>query len=343
MAVIDGKIGVLLVNLGTPDSPEPKSVYRYLIQFLTDKRVIDLSWWKRQILVRGIIVPSRYKNSTHGYKQLWTKDGSPLKVYGEGLKDKMQQMLGNQYVVALGMRYQNPSIQSAVDELLDANIARMVVFPLYPQYASSSTGTVVEEVLRCVAKELTIVPVTVVPPFYDSESVNNIFADHARKLNIERFDHILFSYHGLPVRHLVEGCRSGFCKSKEGCCDKIIPENQHCYGAHCHATTKEIAKILGLKEDQYTLCFQSRLGSEPWLEPYTSDVLKDLAARGKKKVLVFSPAFVADCLETLVEIKKEYRDEFIQCGGEELVLVPSLNDDPAWIKVASEMVKANSW
>ncbi|MBK9212587.1 MAG: ferrochelatase [Saprospiraceae bacterium] len=343
MGNFEGKIGVLLVNLGSPDAPEPKSVYRYLIQFLTDKRVIDLSWLKRQILVRGIIVPRRYKTSTHGYQQLWTKDGSPLKVYGEKLKLGMQQVLGNQYVVALGMRYQNPSIQSAVDELLDANITKLVVFPLYPQYASSSTGTVVEEVLRCLSKELTIVPMTIVPSFYSEKSVNNIFADHARKLNIERFDHVLFSYHGLPVRHLVEGCRSGYCKSKEGCCNKIIPENQHCYGAHCHATTKEIAKTLGLKEDKYTLCFQSRLGSEPWLEPYTTDVLKDLAAKGKKKVLVFSPAFVADCLETLVEIKMEYRDEFLQAGGEELVLVPSLNDDPAWIKVASEMVKANSW
>ena len=335
-----GKKGVLLVNLGTPDDPSTSSVRRYLKQFLLDARVIDYPWLPRNLLVRGIISPFRSFSSAKLYKQLWTENGSPLKYYGEILAKGVQEHLGDEYIVELAMRYQSPSIKSALDKLLDAQVSEVIVMPLFPQYASATTGSVHEEVMRLLAKKQTIPNVKMVNSYYDHTPMIEIFADNARDFDLDSYDHILFSYHGLPQRQLKKADTCGHCLQVENCCQTISIRNQFCYSAQCHATTKAIAENLGLKEEQYTTCFQSRLGPEAWAQPYTSKIIEEQAEHGAKRLIVFSPAFVADCLETVIEISDEYQEEFEEAGGEKVDLVPSLNDNPRWIKVVADMVAA---
>lgn len=335
-----GKKGVLLVNLGTPNAPTYRSVFTYLNQFLTDGRVIDIPWLPRQILVRGIIVPFRSNSSAKLYKQLWTDKGSPLKFHGYALQEGVQKILGDDYLVELGMRYQNPSIESAFNNLVDAYVSEIIVLPLFPHYASASTGSVHEEVMGLLSKMQAIPPVKMINSFYDNPDMIKVFADNARKYDLEKFDHVLFSYHGLPQRHMRKADHSkSHCLKKEKCCETMCAENQFCYGAQCFATTHALAKELGISEDQYTQCYQSRLGRDPWMQPYTSDIIKERAEKGDKNILVFCPAFVADCLETTIEIKVEYQEEFEEEGGEHLQLVESLNDNPAWIEAVAKMIK----
>ena len=334
-----GKKGVLLVNLGTPDAPTRGAVYRYLKQFLLDRRVIDYPWLARNILVRGIIAPFRSGKSAKLYQQLWTENGSPLKYYGDLLAKGVQQRLGDAYTVALGMRYQSPSIESAIDELLSQQVSEIIVFPLFPQYAGATTGSVHEEVMRVLAKKESIPNVKMVNSYYDEPSMIQIFADNARGFDLDSYDHILFSYHGLPQRQLRRADDCNHCLQKEDCCETISKINQFCYSAQCHATTKAIATELGLDRQRYTTTFQSRLGPEAWAQPYTSAVLEEQAEHGAKRILVFSPAFVADCLETIIEISDEYQEEFEEMGGEKVDLVPSLNDDPRWMDTVTKLVK----
>jgi ferrochelatase len=335
-----GKKGVLLVNLGTPDEPNRGAVYRYLKQFLMDRRVVDYPWLPRTLLVNGIIAPFRSGSSSKLYKMLWTEEGSPLKVYGERVAKGVANILGEDYVVELAMRYQNPSIASALKRLLDQQVAEIIVFPMFPQYASATTGSVHEEVMRLLAKEETIPNVKLINSYFDYEPIIDIFADNAKKFDLSSYDHILFSYHGLPQRQLRKGDpTNAHCTKKENCCQQLTLVNQFCYSAQCHATTRAIAGKLNLNEDQYTTTFQSRLGPEEWAKPYTIKTIEDLAEKGVKRLLVFSPAFVADCLETIIEIGTEYQEEFEEMGGEHVDLVPSLNDDPRWIQAVADLVK----
>ncbi len=338
--MISTKKGVLLVNLGTPNSPSRKDVYVYLKQFLLDPRVIDIGWLPRNLLVRGIIAPFRSGDSAKLYKKLWTPEGSPIKVYGEQLKIGVQKILGEDYQVELAMRYQNPSIESALENLFKNDINDILIFPLFPQYASASTGSVHEEVMRIVSKQQNIPDIKFINSYCDNEDMAKIFADNARKYDIDSYDHILFSYHGLPKRQIRKGDPYDYC-FKENCCNTLTKKNQFCYCAQCTATTQAIAKELNLKPDQYTQCYQSRLGSDPWIQPYTSDILKERSEKGDKKLLVFCPAFVADCLETTIEVSEEYMEEFEEMGGEHVQLVESLNDNPKWFELVANMVRSH--
>ncbi|MEO1434861.1 MAG: ferrochelatase [Bacteroidota bacterium] len=337
-----GKKGVLLVNLGTPDSPTRKDVYRYLKEFLLDPRVIDIPWLPRNLLVRGIIAPFRSGESAKLYKKLWTPEGSPLKVFGYAVQEGVQEILGEDYVVELAMRYQNPSIKEVILSMLEKRISQLAVIPLFPQYASATTGSVHEEVMRVLSQEAEILPVHFVNSYYDYEPMIDVFVQRAKQYDMESFDHILFSYHGIPQRQLIKPDRCNHCMQTEGCCETISPANQFCYGAHCHATTKAIVEKLGLEKSQYTLCYQSRLGKTPWMQPYTSEVIEHLAEKGAKRLLVFCPAFVSDCLETTLEISEEYQEEFEEYGGELVQLVEGLNDHPGWIAAVAQLARESS-
>jgi ferrochelatase len=334
-----GKKGILLINLGTPDAPSRGAVYTYLKQFLTDGRVIDIPWLPRNLLVRGIIVPFRSGSSAKLYKKLWTEKGSPLKIYGERLAEGVQQHLGEEYEVELAMRYQNPSIESALNKLLAKQVSEIVVFPLFPHYASASTGSVHEEVMRLLSKRQVIPSLKLVNSYYDDPRLIDGFVENSKKFDLETYDHVLFSFHGIPQRHMRKADDCGHCLKVENCCNTISISNQFCYSAQCHATAQAIVEKLGLSKDQYTICYQSRLGNDPWMQPYTSDIIEERAKKGDKRMLVFCPAFVADCLETTIEILDEYKEEFIEKGGEHIDLVESLNDNPNWIKTVAEMVK----
>ncbi len=339
---VKGKTGVMLVNLGTPDAPQRGAVYRYLRQFLLDPRVIDYPWLPRQLLVQGIIAPFRSGSSAKLYRRLWTAEGSPLKVYGQRLAAGVQALLGDSYAVALAMRYQQPSIASAIRQLMDQQVSEIVVFPLFPQYASATTGSVFAEVMAVLEKEEVIPPLRLVRDYYDHEPMIEVFAANASAFDLASYDHFIFSYHGLPQRQLRKADRCDHCLKSPDCCQTISSVNQFCYSAQCHATTQAIAGKLNLPEEKYTTTFQSRLGPEKWAQPYTSEVIKNLAERGAKRLLVFSPAFVADCLETLIEIKVEYLEMFEALGGEHLDLVPSLNDDSRWFEAVANLVMKNA-
>lgn len=336
------KTGVLLVNLGTPDSPAPKDVYRYLIEFLTDARVIDTPWLSRQLLVRGLIVPRRYRQSAKSYKAIWTPEGSPLKVYGQRVKEKLQQSLGSEFCVELAMRYRSPSIEDALQRLMQEHLDRLIVLPLFPQYASATTGSVHQKVMEIISKWINIPEIILIDHYADHPEMIRAFCEAAKPFHIPDYDHVLFSFHGLPARQLIHADGKGHCLQKKDCCKKISATNYQCYSAQCHSTAQALVNALKLSPEQYSLSFQSRLGKEPWLEPYTSEVIHALAKNGKKRILVFCPAFVCDCLETVFEIGVEYADEFKKAGGEMLQLVPGLNDHPQWITALKKIVLERS-
>lgn len=331
--------GVLLINLGTPDSPKTADVRKYLTQFLNDPRVIDISPVGRFFLVNGIIVPFRAPKSAKLYEAVWTKEGSPLLVHSNKMKDLLQKELGENYLVELGMRYQSPSLGSALDKLRKANVDKIIMIPLYPQYASSSTGSSVAEAIRLMQKWEVTPSVEVISKFYDNPDFIDACVDVAKKYNIDDYDYVIFSYHGLPERHIMKGsahygsdsCRLG------SCCDTITQKNKYCYRANCFETTRQLVKRLNIPEGKYESTFQSRL-DDKWIKPYSDKVIEELAKKGKKKILVFSPAFVADCLETLYEIGTEYDEIFKEFGGEKVTLVESLNDNPVWINALKNMV-----
>ncbi|MFC3197260.1 ferrochelatase [Parapedobacter deserti] len=335
------KKGVLLINLGTPDSPAVPDVKRYLIEFLMDGRVIDIPAWRRTLLVKGIIVPFRAPNSAKLYREIWdSQTGSPLLHYSKVQRQLLQQQLGADYHVELAMRYQNPSIPKALANLKRLNVDSIRIVPLFPQYASATTGSVIEKITEEIRDWPTFPALSVANHFYDNELMVEVFVENAKKHRPETYDHFLFSYHGLPVRQLldVDGSGKHVC-DQAGCRERIDGLNKFCYVAQCYATTRLIAGRLDLKTDDYTVCFQSRLGKTPWIQPYTSDVLKEAAAKGKKRLLVFSPAFVADCLETIYEIGTEYATEFKELGGEKVQLVESLNDHPKWIAALEQLAR----
>ena len=335
-----GKKGVLLVNLGTPDSTSVKDVRRYLDQFLMDERVIDFPAPGRFLLVKGIIVPFRSPKTAKLYREIWDENGSPLFHYSKLQAAMLQEKLGEEYHVELAMRYQNPSVESALKKLKDGLVDSIKVIPMFPQYASASAGSVLQLVMEMVSKWQTIPHISFVNSFHDNEKMIEIFADNAAKYKPETFDHILFSFHGLPERQLRKCDHTkNYCLKNPDCCQTLHDTNKFCYSAQSHDTARLIAAKMGLERENYTVCFQSRLGKDPWVQPYTTDVLKKLAAEGKKRLLVFSPAFVADCLETLYEITEEYQEEFKELGGEHVQLVESLNDDPRFIEALEGMIR----
>jgi ferrochelatase len=336
-----GKTGVLIVNLGTPDSPSVPDVRKYLREFLMDGRVIDIPYLNRWLLVNLIIAPFRAPKSAKVYKEVWTEKGSPLKTYGLEVEKLLQQALGNEYVVKLAMRYQNPSIQVALDHFRTQGFSRIIVIPFFPQYASASTGSVYEKVMDLV-KDWQIIPeIRFVNSFLDHPKFIQAFVELGKKyMAAERYDFFLFSYHGLPERQIRKGDCTNTCL-QGNCCATLHAMNQHCYRAQSFETTRILVKELGIAEDQYAVSFQSRLGRDPWIKPYTDEVIQELTAKGIKRVLVFSPSFVADCLETTIEIGEEYKELFEKNGGEHWQLVESLNDNLLWIETLVELVKEN--
>lgn len=333
------KIGILLVNLGTPDSPRPADVYRYLIEFLTDARVMDISWLMRQLLVRGVIVPFRYRQSAHSYQAIWTAQGSPLKLYGYRVRDRLQEKLGDRFYVALAMRYQNPSIEEALAQLTEARVDSIVVMPLFPHYASATTGSVHQKVMETVS-QFEVIPEMVFISHYGSHpKLIEAFAESASGYDLKEYDHVLFSFHGLPQRQILKADRNGCCLKSSDCCHELSSKNQQCYSAQCYATANELATALQLQNGEYSIVFQSRLGKDPWLQPYFSEAIETLAHQGKKKILVFCPSFVCDCLETLYEIGVEYAAEFKKAGGERLDLVPGLNDHEKWVDALVDIIE----
>lgn len=335
-----GKTGVLIVNLGTPDSPAVPDVRKYLREFLMDGRVIDISYVSRFLLVNGIIAPFRAPKSAKIYKQLWTETGSPLKYYGQIVEKELQKQLGDEYVVKLAMRYQSPSIDAGLNEFQKLGLTDIVVVPFFPQYASASTGSVYEKVMDIVKSWEVIPAIRFVNRFLEHPKFIEGFAQIARKyMAAYDYDHFLFSYHGLPQSQIRKGdITKTVCQFGE-CCGTFHALNQHCYRAQCFQTTRLLVKALGIPEGKYTTCFQSRLGSDPWIKPYTDDIIKELPGKGIKSVLAFSPAFVADCLETTIEVGVEYKELFEQAGGGHWQLVESLNDSPIWIETLVDLVK----
>jgi protoporphyrin/coproporphyrin ferrochelatase len=327
--------GILLINLGTPDSPNTKDVRIYLREFLMDARVIDLPYVTRWFLVNVIIATFRGPKSAKAYKKLWTENGSPLLYYGKIAKEKLQKELGDNYQVALGMRYGNPTIASALAELHKKQVSSIHIIPLYPQYASSSSGSSIEKVMELLKKQETFPAIKITPFFYQNTSFIQTLANNGKKhLEKETYDYIIFSYHGVPQRHIKKGDDCGACNF-ENCCNNISSKNQFCYRAQCFETTRLLVKEMNLAEGTYMTTFQSRLetrAKDPWIKPYSDVELIRLAKEGKKKILMFSPAFVADCLETIVEIGEEYQELFEEHGGEKVQLVESLNEDIAYIK-----------
>lgn len=306
-----------------------------------DPRVMDIPYLGRTLLVKGAIVPKRAPLSAATYHTIWDdKTGSPLMYYSELQRDLLQRELGEEYHVELAMRYQNPSIASALQKMEAMRLESIRVIPLFPQYASATTGSVIDKVMEIMRSWQYFPQVTFVSNYCDDEEMCETYADHARKHTIEEYDHVLFSYHGLPVRQLGKVDPTGALTCPDaGCAPCRESKKTYCYLSQCYATSRTIAAKLGLSKERYSVCFQSRLGKTPWIQPYTSDTLHQMAERGFKKLLVFSPAFVADCIETLDEIQVEYANEFKSLGGEEITMVESLNDDPKWINVLKRLAQ----
>jgi len=334
------KKGVLIMNLGTPDSPEPSDVGRYLKEFLGDGRVIDFPIVPRKLLVNGIIVPTRKRKSSAVYKRVWTEEGSPLLLYGQSLVKKVAARLGEDYSVKLAMRYQKPELSKAMAEFAAENVSELLLLPLYPQYSSSTTGSTIEAVFKEVSKWQVVPKINVINDFFDNDDYVTCVADRAKAFDLSSYDKIFFSYHGLPQRHLNKThAQVGPCDMK--CHEKYNPNQRFCYKAACYQTTRLIAEKLGMSKDRYQVVFQSRLGKEEWIQPYAEDTLIEAVKDGAKRILFFSPAFVADCLETLDEIGVEYEEVAHENGdgSEKVDLVPSLNDDDDWADTITNMIQ----
>ena len=335
------KKGVLLVNLGSPDSTDVKDVRKYLDEFLMDERVIDIAYWKRFLLIKGIILNTRPKKSAAAYKKIWWEEGSPLVVISERFTEKLRKKVD--LPIALGMRYGSMSIEKGFRELQEQQVDEVLLVPLYPHYAMSSYETVVEKAKEVLKASFPEVRMSLVEPFSDREDYLSVMSanikDHLKDFD---YDHLLFSYHGIPERHIYKSDTTGsHCKIDENCCKVKSEAHKTCYRHQCFETTIGIARHMKLEEGTYSDSFQSRLLKDPWLKPYTDFELERLAEEGVKKLAVVTPAFVSDCLETLEEIAMEGKEEFISAGGEEFIHVACLNDYDPWVEVMGNWVK--SW
>ena len=332
-----GNRAVLLTNLGSPDSTDVSDVRKYLNQFLMDPYVIQLPWILRRLIVSLFVLPSRPKASAHAYQSIWWEEGSPLVVLSQRLLEAVKK--NTDVPVAMAMRYGSPSIESQLLELAKRDgIKEILLVPLYPHYADSTIKTTIEEAKSIIARNKLEVKLVVLQPFYEEpDYIDALVASTAPWLNAEgSFDHILFSYHGLPELHLTKADPTGsHCLKRDDCCQVASPAHATCYRHQVLRTTERFVEKAGLKPDQYSVAFQSRLGRAKWLEPSTVDTLEKLAQKGVKNLLVMCPAFVTDCLETLEEIALQGAEEFKQAGGESLTLIPCLNDHEQWVSVIS--------
>ncbi len=332
--------GVLLVNLGSPDSTNSKDVKKYLDEFLMDPRVIDVPRWARILLVRGIILNTRPKKSAAAYQKIWWEEGSPLIVISERLQKKIQEKVT--LPVALAMRYGSMTLQNGLQELVDQNVNDVLVISLYPQFAMATTETInvkIEELQKEFFPQLEI---TSLPSFYKKqEYIDVLSASISEGLKDVDYEHLLFSYHGVPERHIRKSdITKSHCQIDRVCCDTASKAHQFCYRHQCLDTTRRVAEKLKLKEGTYSTSFQSRLGFDPWLQPYTDRTIERMGLSGTKKMAIVTPAFVSDCLETLEEIAMEGEEIFHEVGGKEFTVVPCLNDRDDWAGVMADWIDA---
>lgn len=326
---------VLLVNLGSPDSPSVPDVRRYLNEFLMDERVIDTPWLLRRFVV-GMILIKRPAESGHAYDKIWTKDGSPLVVTSKHVQAELQKRLT--VPVELAMRYQNPTIEFAVKNLAAKGAKDVLLIPLFPHYAMSSYETAVVRVQELAAKHAPDMKISVQPPYYDAPDFITALVASATDYLKQDHDHLLFSYHGIPERHLRKSDPTGcHCLQVENCCEVANQAHATCYRAQCFATTREFVKLAGIPKEKYSVSFQSRLGKDPWLKPYTDYELVRLAQEGKKRMMVICPAFVSDCLETIEEIGMRGCEDFMKASGKEFTRIPCMNEHPLWIQALENM------
>jgi ferrochelatase len=350
--------GILLVNLGSPDSPSVPDVRRYLCEFLMDGRVLDVNWLTRFCVVHLAILPSRPKQSAEAYEKIWTPAGSPLVVTSRNVREKLQKRLGGRsesrnqkaetrkqkaeagcYEVELAMRYQNPSIPYAIGRLAQQGVTELLVIPLFPHYAMSSFETAVERVKEVAARLAPAMRVQVQPPYFDDPDYISALVASADEYLKRDYDHLLFSFHGVPERQLRKSDPTArHCLASANCCETPSPAHATCYRAQCLKTTVGFVRQAQIPATKYSVSFQSRLGRTPWLKPYTDFELPRLAAGGRKKLLVICPSFVSDCLETLEEIGLRGREMFLAAGGKDFALIPCLNENPLWIEALANMV-----
>lgn len=333
--------GALLVNLGSPESPEPKDVKPYLDEFLMDKYVIDVPYLLRVLLVRGIILRKRPENSSNAYKRIWTDEGSPLIVISKKMHKKVQDR--TTVPVALAMRYGKPGILAGLQELADKGVTEVMLFPLYPQHAMASTTTILVQAEELRKKHFPHMTFKIVPAFYNKKDYIADLA-HSIKTHLSGFeyDHLLFSYHGIPERHIRKAdVTKSHCKINDSCCSVASPAHEFCYRHQCTETTRQVVELLGLPKEKYSQTYQSRLAGDKWLEPYTDVEINKMPQKGIKNLAVVTPAFVADCLETLEEIAMEANHQFKEHGGENFLAVPCLNDEDRWMDTMAKWI--NEW
>ena len=333
--------GVLLVNLGSPDSPDPQDVKKYLREFLMDERVIDVPLWARNLLVKGIILNTRPKASAAAYKKIWWEEGSPLIVISERLQSKIQKQTA--LPVALAMRYGSMTIKKGIQELVDKGVDEVLLFPLYPQFAMATTETILVLAETIQKSYFPQIKIESVPAFYNKPDYINVLSQSiAKHLKHIDYDHLLFSYHGVPERHIRKrDVTKSHCKIDKSCCATPSKAHEFCYRHQCLEVTRLVAKKLQLEEGSYSTSFQSRLGFDPWLQPYTDRTIERLGKQGTKKMAIVTPAFVSDCLETLEEIAMEGQEIFHEMGGETFTTIPCLNDDEAWVTLLANWI--NEW
>ena len=329
------KKGILLVNLGSPQSTEVNDVRAYLDEFLMDERVIDYPWILRALLVKGIILNTRPKKSAEAYRSVWTDKGSPLIVITEEIKDKLKQM--TEYPVEIGMRYAQPSIENGIKKLVEQGVNQIVLFPLYPQYAMSTTESVIVKAEEVRKIKFPDVQIKYIQPFYKNENYINSLVESIQEKFTKEFDAILFSYHGVPERHIYKTDPTKTCNLNDCCSRSTNPSHQFCYRHQCFETTNQLIEKLKLPREKVIVSFQSRLGKDKWIEPYTDATLETLPSKGVKKLAVVCPAFVSDCLETLEEIAMEGKEIFLEHGGEHFEYIPCLNANDSWIEVIHDL------
>ena len=338
------KRGILITNLGSPEAPTTEAVRIYLNEFLMDKYVIDIPYLLRALLIKGIVLRTRPQKSAEAYKLIWTKEGSPLITATKNLTHKVQAILGSEYSVKFGMRYGNPSLKSVLDEFKKEGISKVQLLPLYPQWALASTASTLAHIKKIKLEDSIQ---SVLKAFYYREDFIDLWVSRYKKLLIEKNiqdkklkTKIVFSFHGIPERHIKKSPESQGCQMSALCCRSR--NSPYCYRSHSQKTADAIAKKLGLSEDDYIVTFQSRLGPDQWLRPFTDVVLKELPTQGVERCILFSPAFTADCLETLEELDERGKEDFIHAGGKEFFLVPSLNDADDWAQVLAQWVNENN-
>ncbi|HWI92032.1 MAG TPA: ferrochelatase [Flavisolibacter sp.] len=334
------KRAIVLMNLGSPDSTSVKDVKKYLDEFLMDERVIDKPWLFRALLVKGIIVPFRAPKSAEAYKTIWTEKGSPLIVISKQLRDALKKEV--EEPVAIAMRYGNPSPRDAFNELVEKNpdLEEVIAVPMYPHYAMSSYETAVDYAMEEHKKGRYKFKLITIKPYYNNDDYINALCESIKPHLENDYDLMLFSYHGVPVRHIYKGDITGqHCLKVNGCCDVPSEAHKYCYRHQCWTTTKLVTEQLNIPKEKWQFSFQSRLGRDPWLQPYTAGQLEELPKKGVKKILVVCPAFVSDCLETLEEIAEQGKESFLHNGGESFEMIPCLNVHPLWVGAIARWIK----